>query len=336
MNIEKFTTTLPSRHLFFFNQKKKKPMNLIELVWRIIQEQGASTASELTEILWEEGRWRAKSKRNFNRAIIKALNTLFAKGKITKLNFRTERGFVYGLSREKCFEYLFKNDLAPERLLKQFFFLLGEKGFVTNLELKDLGFKPWQIRKWIERKLGREGCYIKIHRVNNELRVYYYPRYENQLELYLRSEEFKEIYEEWKKRREPQKLGRALEEVVEEIYKKMGYEFKKQFAVLWKDKVIAVLDGLALKRKGNDYDFVIVECKNWYKPITVASIAHLIDIRNLFFMRRGRIHIFALNGAFQSVWRFLRFHPYVRIFSKKHFKELCKELGINYEGKIRI
>jgi hypothetical protein len=319
---------------------------ITQLIFNVIEKLGACSVSELATCIWENDESGVatshfKSYEVFNRFVAKVLHKLYASGKITALRFKTQKGRIYGISADECWKYLFDRGIAPERLIKTFMRLIGEQCFVTNIQLKNMGFTSEHIRQWIEKKLGAEGNYIMVHKVNEHIKVYFLPRYFGQLENYLNSPEFQEIYEKYCLERSfVHEAGKVLEAIVEELYRKMGYEYRKQFPIFDyhvredKDpknedrKLIAFLDGLAFKKveDGNSpNDLIIIECKNCMQPISFHQIAHLIYIRQIKFKGRGEIHIIALNGATKSVWNNIRFYPFIRVIGWKEFKEKCEK-----------
>lgn len=317
---------------------------ITSIIYRALEKLGACSVSDLATYIWESDKEgiatdHFKSLQVFNRFVAKVLKKMYARGKITCLRFRTIKGRIYGISTEACWRYLFEKGIAPERLIKTIYFLIGQQGFVTNVELKELGFPASQIKLWIDKKLVNEGAYLMMYRVNENIKVYFPPQLRGQLENYLKSEQFAEIYSKYVyKRTFSHELGKLLEKITEELYKKMGYEYRSQFPVFdyhvneetgkEEKKLIAVLDGLAFKKieEGNSpNDLIIVECKNVEKPISFHKIFHLIFIRNNKFKGRGEIHVIALNGATQSVWKNIRFYPFIRIIGYKQFVELCEK-----------
>jgi hypothetical protein len=319
---------------------------ITDLIYRSLVKLGACSVSELAQAIWESKESEVatrhfKSYQVFNRFVAKTLHKLYASGKITCLRFRTVKGRIYGTSIEECWNYLFRNEIAPERLIKTFMQLIGSQGFVTNIELRELGFDTNSISFWIDKKLAREGSYVSVYKISSELRVYYLPRYQGQLQDYLNSKHFKEIYEKLSfKRSLAYNAGKLLEDIVKELYKKMGYEYKQHFPIFDYDikedkdpkheekRLIAILDGLAYKKieEGNSpNDLIIVECKNCLRPITFQQIAHLIYIRQIKFKGRGEIHVIALNGVTKSVWNNIRFYPFIRIIDWKEFREKCEK-----------
>jgi hypothetical protein len=307
---------------------------------------GASSVSELAQAIWESDESgiatdHFRSYEVFNRFVAKTLYKLYASGKITCLKFRTVKGRIYGISTDNCWNYLFQNEIAPERLIKTFMNLIGSQCFVTNIELRELGFDSNTISTWIDGKLAKQGNYIKVHKISTDLKIYYLPRFHGQLSDYLNSNQFMEIYSKYCfKRSIVHESGKILEQITEELYRKMGYEYRRQFPVFDyhirenKDpkqedrKLIAFLDGLAFKKieEGNSpNDLVIVECKNCMKPITFLDIAHLIYIRQIKFKGRGEIHVIALNGVTKSIWSNIRFYPFIRIIDWKDFKDKCEK-----------
>lgn len=316
---------------------------IIDSVFEILKRDKSSTATKIWNELWEKEKEKRKNKIYFNRTIQKSLKSLFGRGKITRLNFRTEKGYIYGLTTKDCWDYCFKNRVVPERLIKQFFWLLKERMCVTNLELKEIGFPYWLIRRWIEKKLVKEGKYIKIHRVNNDLRIYYPPELESKLPFYLKSDQFQEIYEEYcLSKRKIQGVGPILEEIVEELMKKMGYEYRKQFPVFerfyvgeLKHKVFAVLDGFAFKKLEHfGIHKVIIECKNWKSPLRLNKITRLDTVREFCFKNGADIWFFALSGGYRSVWNYVRHRPYIQILSEKDLRELCGKYRVKSYLKI--
>lgn len=318
---------------------------ITSIIYRALEKLRATTVSELATYIWESDEQeiatgRFKSYHVFNRFVAKTLKKFYAKGKITCLRFRTSKGIVYGISSEDCWKYVFEKELVPTKLIKTFMQLIGQQGFVTNIELKEMGFTSGQIKYWIEKKLWKEGNYIICYRVNDHIKVYFPPKLYGQLQNFLNSDYFREIYEKYTFEKSlSHELGKVLEKIVEELYKKMGYEYRSQFPIFDygineedpknnDKKLIAVLDGLAFKRieDGNSpNDLIIVECKNCTEPITFSKIAHLIFIRNNKFKGRGEIHVIALNGVTKTVWKMLRFYPFIRIINWKKFKELCEK-----------
>jgi hypothetical protein len=326
--------------------KRGGKTGITQLIYESLCKLGACTVTDLAQNIWESDETgiatqHFKDLQVFNRFVASTLYKLYAQGKITCLKFRTARGRVYGITVEDCWKYLFQNDLAPERLIKAFMSLLGSQGFVTNLELRELGFDTKSISKWIDTKLAKEGGYVRVHKFSTDLKIYFLPRYQGQLTNYLNSEQFMRIYDKYcLKRSFVHESGRVLELIVEELYKKMGYEYRKHFPIfdynIREDKkseneerqLLAILDGLAFKKieDGNSpNDLIIVECKNCMKPITFQDIAHLIYIRQIRFKGRGEIHIIALNGVTKGVWNNIRFYPFVRIIDWKDFRDKCEK-----------
>jgi len=215
-------------------EQKKKREKMYEIVYRAIEHLKACSVAELANHIWyseENSNLNFKSLEVFNRYVDRILQQLYAAGKITRLNFRTEKGRIYGLSIEDCWDYVFRNDLAPEKLIKTFIHLIGSQGFVTNVELKELGFSHYVIEKWIEKKLCKEGNYIMMREATGDshIKVYFLPRYVGQLEAYFNSSQFKEIYAKYcLKRKFSEYIGDFLEDIVAELFEKKGYQVKKR------------------------------------------------------------------------------------------------------------
>ena len=165
---------------------------LIKIISKVMEKERATSVRELAENLWEspDCNTSAKSLEIFKKVVKKSLEIMYARGKITKLRFKVPTGcgytFVYGLSQEDCWNYCFKKGYAPEKLIRTLSYLLGSQGFVTNLELQELGFSFKIIKRWVEKKLIKEGNYLKVHEVLKNLKVYYLPHLEGQLDAYLR------------------------------------------------------------------------------------------------------------------------------------------------------
>jgi len=326
---------------------------LIKIISKVMEKERATSVRELAENLWEspDCNTSAKSLEIFKKVVKKSLEIMYARGKITKLRFKVPTGcgytFVYGLSQEDCWNYCFKKGYAPEKLIRTLSYLLGSQGFVTNLELQELGFSFKIIKRWVEKKLIKEGNYLKVHEVLKNLKVYYLPHLEGQLDAYLRSDHFKQVYEKYCERIRPvHGIGKIFEDIVAEIYKRKGYKVIKQFPILElrhepgkEDRKVYFayrLDLLAFKpiEEGNSpNDLIIVECKNRQKPISIGLIWHLIPIRNNHFKGRGEIHVYAFNGATRSVWSAIKEFPYLRIINKRKFYEELRKLGLEEKWK---
>lgn len=181
--------------------KRGGKTGITELILNVIEKLGACSVTELARHIWDcddNGlTLNFKDYEVFNRFVAKTLHKFYAAGKVTALNFRTQKGRIYGTSADNCWRYLFEREIAPERLIKTFMRLIGEQCFVTNIELKNLGFTSHLIYQWIEKKLGNEGNYVMLHKVNEHIKVYFLPRYAGQLEAYLMSDQFREIYEKY-------------------------------------------------------------------------------------------------------------------------------------------
>ncbi|MEM5805507.1 MAG: hypothetical protein QW156_03285 [Candidatus Aenigmatarchaeota archaeon] len=275
-----------------------------------------------------------KSLQVFNRYVDRILQQMYSVGKVSRLNFRTEKGKIYGLFIEDCWDYIFRNNL-PEKLIKAFMRLLGSEGFVTNVELKELGFSSYVIEKWIERKLCKEGNYIQMYNVSGDfqIKVYFLPRYFGQLELYLNSPQFKEIYNKYCVQRNfGNYLGHFIEDIVAELFTKKGYEVKKRVRVIdviqdkgtEKEKIIAEVDVFCFNPK--DGEILLIECKTTNHTIGIGHLHKLIYLRNIRYKGSGKIILIdPFDNIGSSIWSSLPLYPYLRIWKLKDLVRECEQ-----------
>jgi hypothetical protein len=128
---------------------------ITEIIYKALIELRASSVAELVQFIWDSNESgllsNFKSLEFFNRFVDKVLKKLYADGKITRLHFRTTKGRIFGLSVEDCWNYIFKNQLAPERLLRTF--MNAETGIRTQKEQSSTRFQinsrraPYLIRR---------------------------------------------------------------------------------------------------------------------------------------------------------------------------------------------
>jgi len=325
---------------------------IAEIIYKALIELRASSVAELAQFIWDSNESgllsNFKSLEVFNRFVDKVLKKLYADGKITRLHFRTTKGRIFGLSVEDCWNYIFKNQLAPERLLRTFMRLLGSQGFVTNIELKEMGFTNYQIELWIEKKLAREGNYIKIHEVTHDIKVYCLPRYYGQLELYLKSDQFQEIYEKYCRKKEFCKsMGNYLEDIVEELFKKKGYHVYKHYMV--RDKVYERTENGEFQEKETivaevdifcydpvNHEVVLIECKNESGIIGIGSLNKLLYLRNVKYKGNGKILLIdPFDNIGSSIWNSLKFYPYLRVWKSKDLEEECEKYQVETYLKLK-
>ncbi|MFH8086958.1 MAG: hypothetical protein QW609_04020 [Candidatus Aenigmatarchaeota archaeon] len=281
--------------------QKKKRVKMHEIIYRALERMKACSVSELANHIWySDENSNFKSLEVFNRYVDRILQQLYAAGKVVRLNFRTEKGRIYGLTIEDCWDYIFRNNLAPEKLIRNFMYLLGSEGFVTNVELKELGFNNYVIEKWIERKLCKEGNYIMMHNASgdNQIKVYFLPRYFGQLEAYLNSSKFREIFSKYcLKRKFGNYIGHYIEDIVAELFEKKGYQVKKR---VWikdlirdgnkeKEKVIGEVDVFCFNPE--DGEIILIECKTTSNIIGIGHLHKLIYLRNIRYKGSGKFFL---------------------------------------------
>jgi hypothetical protein len=319
-------------------EQKKKREKMYEIVYRAIEHLKACSVAELASHIWyseENSNLNFKSLEVFNRYVDRILQQLYAAGKITRLNFRTEKGRIYGLSIEDCWDYVFRNDLAPEKLIKTFIHLIGSQGFVTNVELKELGFSHYVIEKWIEKKLCKEGNYIMMREATGDshIKVYFPPKYVGQLEAYFNSPQFKEIYAKYcLKRKFSEYIGDFLEDIVAELFEKKGYQVKKR---VWvkdviregekeKQKIIGEIDVFCFNPE--DGEIILIECKTTSSIIGIGHLHKLIYLRNIRYKGSGKILLIdPFDNIGNSIWSSLPLYPFLRIWKLKDLIRECEK-----------
>lgn len=318
--------------------EKRKRVKMYEIIYRAIEHLKACSVAELASHIWysdENSNLNFKSLEVFNRYVDRILQQLYAAGKIVRLNFRTEKGRIYGLTIEDCWDYIFRNDLAPKKFIKTFMYLLGSQGFVTNVELKELGFSQYVIEKWVERKLCKEGNYVMVHEATNDshIKVYFLPRYLGQLEAYLNSPQFREIYNKYcLKRKFSEHIGDFLEDIVAELFEKKGYQVHKR---VWikdiirendkeKEKIIGEVDVFCFNPE--DGEIILIECKTTSSVIGIGHLHKLIYLRNIRYKGCGKILLIdPFDNIGNSVWASLPLYPYLRVWKLKDLVKECEK-----------